>query len=118
MRTFLLIFFSLILFGMLAVTTWASFDRDVITAAGEIWEDPWGRATLFDAYFGFFTIYLWIAWREPTWARRGLWFVLLMCLGNIAIAVYGLMTAWRLRPEDGPQHFLLPKKILSNKGTT
>ena len=115
MRTFLLMFFGAVLLAMLAVTTWASFDRSVIDAAGEIWADPWGRATLFDAYFGFLTIYLWIAWREPDWGRRGLWFVLLMGLGNIAIAVYMLRAAWRLGPDDSPQRLLLPERLLPER---
>ena len=48
---------------LVALTVVASLDRDVVTAARELWPDPWFRATLADAYIGFFTIWLWIAWR-------------------------------------------------------
>jgi hypothetical protein len=101
MRNALILFFTLILLAMLAVTTIASFDRGVFTAGADLWQDPWFRATLADAYFGFLTIYLWIAYRERSWFARGVWFVLLMGLGNIAIAVYALIQLARLKPGEG-----------------
>jgi len=94
--TGLKIFFSLILLAMLAVTTVASLDRGVFEAGAGLWPDPWFRATLADAYFGFLVVYLWIAYKENTLGRRILWFVLLMALGNIAIAVYVLIQLFRL----------------------
>lgn len=87
---------------VLAVMTWvtlvASNDRSVLSAAAEIWADPWGRATLCDTYFAFLTLYLWIYHREPTWGRRLLWLVLLLTLGNFAIATYFLIALGRLGP--------------------
>ena len=97
-RTLALVFVG-VLAAMLAVTTWASLDRSVLEAAGDIWRDPWGRATLFDAYFGFLAVWLWIAWRERTLGARIAWAVALATLGNIAIAVYVLRSLWRL-PAD------------------
>ncbi|MEM7480215.1 MAG: DUF1475 family protein [Acidobacteriota bacterium] len=90
MRVALIALFLGFLLAMLAVTTYASFDRNVLTAAQEIWADPWGKATLFDTYFAFLTVYLWIAWRERTWGRRILWLALVLTLGSIAISVYVL----------------------------
>lgn len=88
-------FFLLVLVAMLWVTVTASQDRDVLTAAAEIWADPWGKATLFDAYFAFLTIYIWVYYRETSVASRCLWFVLFMTLGNFAIAAYCLKVIWR-----------------------
>jgi hypothetical protein len=102
--TALKILFSLILLSMLAVTTMASLDRGVFEAGADLWSDPWFKATLADAYFGFIAVFVWIAYKEPTWWRRALWFVLLMLLGNIAIAIYLLIQLFRLpagaRMED------------------
>ena len=98
--------FTLILIGMIWVTVRASLDRSVFDA-GEVIEDPWGLATLFDAYFGFITFYAWVAYREATALARGVWFVLIMALGNIAMAVYMLLLL-RLLPSDaGPSDILL-----------
>ena len=99
--------FFLVLAGMLAVTTVASLERGVFEAGAELWDDPWFRATLADAYFGFLAVYVWIAYRERGWARRILWFVLLVGLGNIAIAVYVLIRLYRLPPEAGVAELLL-----------
>ena len=106
MIVLLRLLFGLILAGMLAVTTVATLDRGVFEAAAELWRDPWFKATLADAYFGFITVYVWIAYRERGWPRKLLWFVLLMALGNIAIAGYLLWALFKL-PRDAPLERLL-----------
>lgn len=98
MKRRLIMFWTVVLVAMIWVTTWASRDRDVLTAGGELWRDPWGRATLFDAYFAFLAVFVWIAWRERTPLRCLLWLVLLLTLGNIAIAVYFLVALFSLPP--------------------
>jgi hypothetical protein len=81
---------------MTAVTTWASLDRSVFEA-GNLLEDPWGVATLVDAYMGFLTFYVWVLYKETRLARRLTWFVLIMLLGNIAMSAYVLIQLYRLR---------------------
>jgi hypothetical protein len=105
--TGLKVFFLLILLGMLAVTTTATLDRGLFTAGAELWQDPWFRATLADAYFGFLVIYLWIAYKERTWSLRALWFVLVLLLGNIAIAIYFLLQLARLPDSAKVEDLLL-----------
>jgi len=101
------IFASLVLAGMLLVTTVASLDRGVFAAGAGLWPDPWFKATLADAYFGFLTVFLWIAYKENSLGRRILWLVLLLTLGNIAIAGYLMLQTFRLRPGDGVEKLLL-----------
>ena len=98
MKTILTLAFSGVLLAMLWVTVVASLDRGVWVAAQEIWSDPWGRATLFDTYFAFLTVYLWIAYREASRGSRILWLVLILTLGNFAIATYFLIALYRLGP--------------------
>ena len=45
---------------------------------------------MFDAYFGFLTFWLYVAWRENNNFVRFGWLVALMLLGNFAIAGYAL----------------------------
>ncbi len=96
--------FLFVLLSMLAVTTVASLDRGIFEAGSELWRHLWFRATLADAYFGFLTVFIWIAYKETAWSRKIVWFVLLMLLGNIAIAAYLLIQLFRLpataRMED------------------
>ena len=101
------VIFLLVLLSMLAITTVASLDRGVFEAGADLWSDPWFKATLADAYFGFLAVFLWIAYKEPTWGRRILWFVLLMALGNIAIAIYLLIQLYRLPSSATMEDLLL-----------
>lgn len=101
--------FAAILAAMLAVTTWASLDRSVLEA-GNLLRDPWGVATLMDAYLGFLTFYAWVAYKERTLARRVAWFVLVMGLGNIAMSVYVLIQLFRLPPGATFETLLLRER--------
>ena len=94
---------------MVAVTWRASLDRSVFTAFSEIARDPWGLATLADAYFGFLTFYCWVAYKETSWLARGLWFVAIMLFGNMAMALYVLVQLFRL-PEGAGVAFLLLRR--------
>ena len=87
-------FFLMILTSMFAVTIWASVDQNVWEGFKYLFSARWGIATLFDTYFSFTLIYLWIAHRERTLLSRGVWLVLVYSLGTIAIASYGL---WQIR---------------------
>ena len=64
---------------------------NVIDGFVTVCSEPWGLATMFDAYFGFLAFWLYVAWREQTIASRLGWFVALMLLGNFAIAGYALL---------------------------
>jgi len=102
------IFMAVILL-MLVVTIQGSLDRNVMVALEGLWPDPWFRATLADAYFGFLTVFIWIAYRERSLAAKILWFVALMLLGNFAIATYILIELFRL-PAGAPIERLLLRK--------
>ena len=53
MKSLLTGFCLLVLLTMLAVTISASLHQDVLSALGQLWPDPWFRATLADTYFAF-----------------------------------------------------------------
>ena len=73
--------------------------------------NPWAVATLWDAYFGFLTFYVWVCFKETGWLARLLWFVLIMGLGNIAMSLYVLIQLFRLKPEQ-PVEALLQTGML------
>ena len=62
-------------FFVLVCMTWitavASLDRSIMHAGRGLWPDPWFQATLMDAYFGFFTFFVWVAYKEENWLARG-----------------------------------------------
>ena len=101
MKIFLTGVCCLVLAVMLYVTISASLHQDIVSATGQLWPDPWFRATLADAYCGFLFFWLWVAWRELSVAKGVLWFVLIMALGNLAMAGYLLLQLRALKPGDG-----------------
>lgn len=111
MKKFLVGFFSVILLAMIAMTFWASMERNVFQAGRGLWPDPWFLAALLDAYLGFLIFYVWVAYRERTAFSRILWFVLIMALGNMAAALYVLLQLRKLDPGEGWEKLLLRKGI-------
>lgn len=105
------IFFSLILVSMLAVTGWASSQVALWQIPQEVLRHPWFIATLFDAYFGFLTFWLWVAYLQSTWTSRLAWLVAILLLGNIAMAVYVLIRLFRLPRNASWEQLLLRKPV-------
>ena len=110
MKTFLTTVCCLVLAIMLYVTVTASLQQDIVTATRQLWPDPWFRATLADAYCGFLFFWLWVAWREQSVVRGALWFVLIMTLGNLAMAAYVLLQLRHIRNGED-LHDLFSRKV-------
>ena len=87
--------FVIVLVSMLAVTSWASLHTPLFEIPRAIVGHPWFIATLLDAYWGFVTFYVWVAWKEQSFGARVLWFLAIMGLGNIAMAAYLLRELFR-----------------------
>jgi len=107
-RTTLKLLFTLILLGMIAVTAWASHLQPVWQWGG-LAPNPdraWTIATLCDAYCGFLTFYAWVYYKERP-AGRVVWFVLIMLLGNMAMASFMLRELLRLKRGEPAAQLLL-----------
>ena len=112
MKKFLVVLFLGIIVTMLVVTSLASLKRPIWNSAMEFhWRSsPWSVATLFDAYFGFLTFYVWVAYKERTAAARVVWFILIMALGNMAMSAYMLLQLSKLRSGQPLESLLLRAK--------
>ena len=98
-KTPLQILFGFILLSLLGFTSFASLQQPLmqwqgLTLAPDRW---WTIATLIDAYYGFITFFVWVAYKETSWNKRIVWFVAIMVLGNIAMSAYVL---WQLRQHQ------------------
>jgi hypothetical protein len=100
MRTALKVLFAAILLWMAFVTFRASLTLSLWSAWGPYAGNPWAVATLWDAYSGFTIFFCWVAYKEPSWAQRAIWLVLIMGLGNIATSLYLLIQLFRLRGDE------------------
>ncbi|WP_009958809.1 DUF1475 family protein [Verrucomicrobium spinosum] len=107
---FLRVFFIVVLVSMLSVTIWASTQCALWKVPREVATHPWFIATLFDAYWGFLTFYIWVFYLERRILARVLWLVAILLLGNIAMAVYALIRLIRL-PADATLETLLTKRV-------
>lgn len=110
--------------GLLALAALASLIGGSIWATGHIsivpvindllanpgaGNNPWFVATLLDAYFGFLWFWAWVAYKEQSWFSRIIWLVLILTLGNIAMATYILIQLLRL-PADAKVEDLLLRR--------
>lgn len=92
------------LLSLIAVSVWATSKIGIGDAIAGLLAQPgagthpWFVATLFDAYFGFLWFWAWIAYKETSHAARAAWLVLVLGLGNIAMAAYMLLQLRRLPP--------------------
>ena len=107
-RAALRLLFGAILITMIGVTTWASLRQPVWQWGGltRAPDNGWTIATLCDAYFGFVTFYVWLAYKEQRWLARIGWLLAILLLGNMAMSGYVLLQLRRL-PKDAPLAALL-----------
>jgi len=110
MRAFLIALFSAIFVVMIGVTLWAASHSSLLDPAvrAAYTAQPWAIATLFDAYCGFITFFVWVAFRERGLGVKILWLVLILLLGNIAMSLYVLLQLFRLKPDEPFLSLLAP----------
>ena len=100
MKLFLKILFAAILIAIVSINLWAGMKINLFDAWPDYKQNPWAIATLYDAYLSFTIFFVWVAYREPTWIRRLIWFVLIMGLGSITMSLYVLIALARLRHDE------------------
>ena len=103
MRTILIVLFSFIFIFMVVMTTRTQMQVSFWNFPA--WQsdyasNPWAMATLWDAYFGFTTFFVWVCYKQRSIGLRILWFILIMALGNIAMSAYVLIQLFRLKPGE------------------
>jgi hypothetical protein len=94
------VLFVIILASMLWVTTWAGMQCPLFAVPRSVATHPWFIATMFDAYWGFVTFYVWVFYRQVSWTARLAWILAILALGNIAMSSYCL-AALSEAPKDG-----------------
>lgn len=102
--------FLVALASMLWVTTWASLRCPLFAVPRDVYAHPWFVATLFDAYWGFATFFVWVCYKQTSWLARAAWFVAILLLGNIAMASYCLRELFCLPPNGDPSELLRQRR--------
>lgn len=101
-KTKLTVLFASILAIMIVYTGYASTQQSMFAWGGmtQGQDRYWTIATMFDAYFGFLTFYVWVFYKERRWLPRVGWFIAIMVFGNMAMASYVLLQLTRLRKDE------------------
>ncbi len=100
MKAVLKILFGAIFVVMAVVNIRAMLAMDIQASFPLFGANPWAVATLYDAYCGFLTFWVWVAYKERSSWTRALWFLLVMGLGNLAMSIYMLNELWKLKPDE------------------
>jgi Protein of unknown function (DUF1475) len=106
MKTALKFLFAAIFLWMTILTVRTSLSLSLWSAWDSYAANPWAVATLYDAYFGFVTFWVWVAYKENSLWSRLLWLVLILGLGNIAMSFYVLIQLFRLKPDQSVEALL------------
>lgn len=107
MKLGLQILFAVMLLTIVSVNIWAGAQINLFDAWPDYKQNPWAVATLVDAYLSFTMFYVWVAYREPTWLKRLIWFVLIMGLGSITMSLYVLIALARCKSGQPLSNMLL-----------
>lgn len=110
MITVLRILFVLILASMIWVTTWAGLQCPLLAVPRPVATHPWFIATLFDAYWGFTTFYVWVFYKQTSAVARVAWFLAIMALGNIAMSSYCLNELFGIEKGQGLPEILTARR--------
>jgi hypothetical protein len=103
------VIYSAILIFMIYATTDASLKLNLLTHLPTLIQDPWAVMTLYDAYFAFLFFYLWVHYKEDSILFRIFMFVMIVCLGTMAMSIYMLVQIFKLKENEGIETLLLKK---------
>ena len=102
--------FTVVLFSMLWVTAWASHLCPLFAVPRAVATHPWFIATMFDAYWGFTTFFVWVCFKQASWTARIAWFLAIMALGNIAMSSYCLSELYTVRTDGRVSELLTARR--------
>jgi hypothetical protein len=73
---------------MVGIIAFGFISGDFSGEGSQIWGLAWGKVTLVDLYVGLAIFAIWVGSRERNVLTTAIWWVALVCLGNLAAAVY------------------------------
>ncbi len=106
MKLFLKLLFGFIFVFMVTATIRATMRSSLAEAWPSYVANPWAMATLYDAYAGFITFFVWVAYKENVLWKSIVWLVLILGLGNIAMSAYVLIQLFRLKSDEPASRIL------------
>jgi hypothetical protein len=105
---FLRVLFLGLFAAALGVTGWAGLHAPITPLPAAT--HPWFVVALFEAYAGFLTVFVWVAWKQSSWFARAGWFAAILLLGHIAVSAYCLAELFRTPRTASPATVLTSRR--------
>ncbi len=109
MKNALILIFSVVFIWMIYIVVDTSLQSNLFAEWNFLASIPWMRATLWDFYANIFVLLVWVYYKESNIAVKGLWTILFITLGSIAVTGYILLQLFALKPGEGIEKILLKK---------
>ena len=109
MKNLFIILFSVLCIWMIYIVVDTSIQSNLFKEWNYLSSIPWMRATLWDFYANIFVLLMWVYYRETNIAVKGLWTVLFITLGSIAVTGYVLIQIFSLKNGEGLEKILVRK---------
>ena len=109
MKNLFIILFSVLCIWMIYIVVDTSIQSNLFKEWNYLSSIPWMRATLWDFYANIFVLLIWVYYRETNIAVKGLWTVLFITLGSIAVTGYVLIQILSLKNGEGLEKILVRK---------
>lgn len=109
MKNLLIVLFSALFIWVTYTVVETSYESNLFKEWDYLMSIPWMQATLWDFYANVFVLLVWVYYKESNIALKGLWTVLFITLGSIAVTGYVLLQLFQLKPGDGLEKILLKK---------
>ncbi|BBM83265.1 DUF1475 family protein [Candidatus Uabimicrobium amorphum] len=106
MKKIVSVLFVFILVSMASSIVHALLTANFFESGSMMMNDAWGRTTLLEAYLAFTVFYVWVFYKEGLGGKIA-WFLLIMGIGNVAIASYVLIQIAKMDKGDSWAKLLL-----------
>jgi hypothetical protein len=109
MKNLLIGLFTIVFLWMIYTVVQTCFESNLFKEWNYLGSIPWMQATLWDFYANIFVLLIWVYYKETNLGSKGLWTVLFICLGSIAVTGYVLVQLFKLKPGEGLEKILLKR---------
>lgn len=107
MKNYMILLFSALFLWVTYIVIETSFQSNLFKEWDYLSSIPWMQATLWDFYANIAVLLVWVYFKERNIAVKGLWTVLFVTLGSIAVTGYVLLQLFKLKPGEGLEKILL-----------
>lgn len=110
MKKTLILSISIVFVWVIYIVVDTSLQSNLFKEWNYLMSIPWMKATLWDFYANIFVLLLWVYYKESAIAAKGIWTLLFITLGSIAVTGYVILQLLKLKDGEGIEIVLLKNK--------